>query len=235
LFYGFATIAKEIIDAQKKKNVDYILVPAGGGGLASSIASVIRQISPGTKVIAVEPEVCKPYSNSILSGALTSEEKACRFCDGSSVKSTSQSAFDIGTTSVDGFVDVSLRKLAEKIIKLYSQGFICEPSGALSVAGLDKVRHLIKGKRVVCILSGANIDLVKLDEAREMAMVSKGIKNHFQFRLPNRQNVMYELITKCFKPTDIISIHYSRSFGKEESQAVLSVESRRQEDVEDYL
>ena len=54
LFHGFATIAKEIIDARTKKGgVDYILVPAGGGGLASSIASVIKQISPGTKIIAV--------------------------------------------------------------------------------------------------------------------------------------------------------------------------------------
>ena len=141
----------------------------------------------------------------------------------------------MGITSVDAYVDVRLRKLAECIIKLYSQGFICEPSGALSVAALDKIKSIIKGKTVVCILSGANIDLIKLDEAREMAMVSKGIKNHFQFRLPNKKNVIHELITECFKPTDIISIHYSQSFGKEESQAVLSVESRNQDDVEAYL
>lgn len=53
LFYGFATIAKEIIDVQKKKSIDYILIPAGGGGLASSMASVVKQISPATKIIAV--------------------------------------------------------------------------------------------------------------------------------------------------------------------------------------
>ena len=82
------------------------------------------------------------------------------------------------------------------------------------MAGLDKVKHLIKGKTVVCILSGANIDLVNLDKAREMAMVSKGIKNYLQFRLPNRRNVIYELITKCFKESDIISIRYSQKFGK---------------------
>ncbi len=65
-------MAKEIVDCQKKKGIDYILVPAGGGGLASSIASVIKQISPNTKVIAVEPDICKPYSESILSGSLVS-------------------------------------------------------------------------------------------------------------------------------------------------------------------
>ena len=105
----------------------------------------------------------------------------------------------------------------------------------MSVAGLEKIRHLIKGKKIVCLLSGANIDLVKLDEAREMSMVSKGKKNHFQFRLPNRKNIIFELITKCFKETDVISISYSQNFGKESSQAVLSVESRSEDDVEEYL
>ena len=62
-------------------------------------------------------------------------------------------------------------------------------------------------------------------------MVSKGKKNHFQFRLPNKRGVVYELIEKCFKETDIISIFYTQRFGKEESQAVLSVESRTEEDV----
>jgi threonine dehydratase len=132
----------------------------------------------------------------------------------------------MGRTSVDGFVEVNERKVAEKVIKLYSQGFITEPSAAMAVAGLEKVKQMIKGKTVVCVLSGANIDLINLDEAREMAMVSKGVKNHFQFRLPNKKGIIYELITECFKETDIVSIHYSKKLGKNESQAVLSVESR---------
>ena len=68
-----------------------------------------------------------------------------------------------------------------------------------------------------------------------MAMVSKGIKNHYHFHLPNRRNIMYELITNCFKPTDIISVQYSQRFGKEESQALISIESQTQDDVEEYI
>lgn len=125
LLTGFATIAKEIVEAEKKRVIDYILVPAGGGGLASSMASVIKQISPETKVIAVEPDICKPYSTSILLDKLITAEKVSKFCNGSSVRQTSQIAYDIGRTSVDGFVEVTEKKLAEKIIKLYSMGFIC--------------------------------------------------------------------------------------------------------------
>lgn len=87
-------------------------MPAGGGGLVSSIASIVKQISPSTKVIAVEPDNCKPYSTSILEGRLVEAEKVSRFCNGSSVKTTSEIAYKIGRTSVDGFVDVTEKKLA---------------------------------------------------------------------------------------------------------------------------
>lgn len=92
--------------------IDYIIVPTGGGGLVSSIASVAKQISPETKVIAVEPDNCKPYSTSILEGKMNEAERASRFCNGSSVRRTSELAFLLGKTSVDGFVDVSEKKLA---------------------------------------------------------------------------------------------------------------------------
>jgi len=84
-----------------------VLVPAGGGGLASAIASVIKQISPNTKVIAVEPDLCKPFSTSILNQQIETYDRVSKFCNGSSVKSTSETAFNIGRTSVDGFVEVT--------------------------------------------------------------------------------------------------------------------------------
>jgi len=85
--HGFATIAKEIIDTRLKKGgVDYLLVPTGGGGLCSPMASVFKQLAPHTKIIAVEPESCKPYSESILKGYLCTAEKASRFLSGSSVR-----------------------------------------------------------------------------------------------------------------------------------------------------
>ena len=100
------------MEAHLKKEVDYVLVPAGGGGLVSAIASVMKQISPNTKVIAVEPDICRPFSTSILNNKMEPFERVSKFCNGSSIKSTSENAFNIGKTSVDGFVEVSERKLA---------------------------------------------------------------------------------------------------------------------------
>ena len=66
LLPGYATIAKEIVDDQRIGNIDYVLVPSGGGALVSSIASFLKQVSPNTKIIAIEPDSCTPFSTSIL-------------------------------------------------------------------------------------------------------------------------------------------------------------------------
>ena len=141
LFPGYATIAKEMIDDQRLGNIDYVLVPSGGGALVSSIASLLKQVSPNTKILAVEPDSCTPFSSSILKNQIVCAEKVSRFCNGSSVKQIGESCFKIGKTCVDGFVNVSENKLAETIIKLYSLGIICEPSGGLAVAGLAKIKN----------------------------------------------------------------------------------------------
>lgn len=94
---------------------------------------------------------------------------------------------------------VSEGMIAQLVIKLYSIGIISEPSGALGLAGLTKMKNCIKGKNVAVILTGANIDLTQLNEARDMNLISKGYKNCYIIELPNTKNVMYDLITECFK------------------------------------
>lgn len=84
---------------------------------------------------------------------------------------------NIARTSVDGFIKVSEGMIAQLVIKLYSIGIISEPSGALGLAGLTKIKNLIKGKNIAVVLTGANIDLTQLNEARDMSLISKGYKN----------------------------------------------------------
>lgn len=141
-------------------------------------------------------------------------EKVSRICNGSSVKKIGEYPFELGKTSVDEFVCVNENKLAEVIIKLYSTGLVCEPSGALGVAGLSKMRSRIAGKNVVCVLTGANMDLTRLEEIRELSMISKGYKNYYIVDFPQKKGFFYNLIHNCFKKTDFISVQYSRKPGK---------------------
>ena len=212
-----------------------MVVPTGGGGLVSSIGSFIKQAIPETKVISVETDIATPFSSSLLSKKNTLAEKASKFCNGSSVKETNEKVLSLARTSVDGFVRVSEGMIAQMVIKLYSMGIISEPSGALGLAGLTKMKQLIKGKNVAVILTGANIDLTQLNQARDMNLISKGYKNCYLIELPNKKNIVYELITNCFKETDIITIQYSKKSTKETSQALISVESLSQEDVEESI
>lgn len=186
-------------------------------------------------MISVETDIATPFSSSLLSKKNTAAEKASKFCNGSSVKETNEKVLNLARTSVDGFVRVSEGMIAQMVIKLYSMGIISEPSGALGLAGLTKMKQLIKGKNVAVILTGANIDLTQLNQARDMNLISKGYKNCYLIELPNKKNVVYELITNCFKETDIITIQYSKKSTKETSQALISVESLSQEDVEESI
>lgn len=188
-----------MFEQQKEVNFDFVIVPTGGGGLVSSIASFFKQTNPETKVISVETDIATPFSTSIKSGKLIPSEKASKFCNGSSVRETNKIITQIAKNSVDGFVTVSEGIVAQMVIKLYSIGIISEPSGALGLAGLTKMRQLIKGKNVAVVLTGANIDLTQLNQARDMNLISKGYKNCYIIELPNKKNVIYELITKCFK------------------------------------
>ncbi len=107
-------------------------------------------------------------------------------------------------------------------------GYICEPSGALAVAGLNKMKNQIAGKNVVCILTGSNMDLSRLEQARELNVISKGNKNYYIVQFPNKKKGMYELLTKCFKKTDVIAVQYVKHQNKDINQAILAVESPSQ-------
>jgi threonine dehydratase len=141
------------------------------------------------------------------------------------LKSIGESCFKIGKTCIDGFIAVSENKVAETIIKLYSLGYICEPSGALAVAGLSKIRNEIAGKKVVCILTGSNMDLLHLEQARELNAISKNRINYLIVELSNKKSGVYDLLTKCFRKNDVVSIQYVKRFNKNVHKAVLSVES----------
>lgn len=79
------------------------------------------------------------------------------------------------------------------------------------------------------------MDLTRLEQLRELSMISKGYKNYYMIDFPNKKGCIYDIITKCFKRTDILSIQYTRKITKDTNQALIAVESPTQEDVEEYM
>lgn len=93
------------------------------------------------------------------------------------------------------------------------------------------MKNTIAGKKVVCLLTGSNMDLSRLEMARELNVISKGHKNYYIVELPNRKKGVFDLLSKCFQKTDVVSIQFVKHTNKEMNQAVLGVESPCQENV----
>jgi threonine dehydratase len=156
---GNGTIALEIFD--DLDNVDAILVPYGGGGLVCGIAAAARAVSPRTKVYAVEVETAAPLSASLAAGEPTSCSYTRTFIDGMGSASVSEEMWPLAKSLLEGSIVVTVAQIASAV-KLLAERcrVVAEGAGAASVAAA--LSGQLDGKRVVCVVSGGNIDTEKL-------------------------------------------------------------------------
>ena len=164
---GQGTIGKEILD--ELPDADILLVPVGGGGLISGIAAYVKKVNPGCKVIGVEPEGALSMKTAMSRGEVVRLEAVHTVADGVAVKEVGNLTFEICAKHVDEIVSVSDYEIMDAFLMLIEkQKIMSENAGALSLAAVKKLN--VKGKKVVCILSGGNIDVVTVS-----AMINKGL------------------------------------------------------------
>ena len=160
---GQATVGLEIIQEARMK-LDYIFVPIGGGGLASGIGSFYKQMSPKTKIIGVEPAGAAGMKKSFECGEVTELNEVDKFVDGAAV----QRVGAICKKVLDDIVVVPEGKICTTILNLYNfDAIVVEPAGALSMSALDFYKNEIKGKNVVCVVSGSNNDITRMEDIKE--------------------------------------------------------------------
>lgn len=122
--------------------------------------------------------------------------------------------------------------ISSTILYLYDNGLITEPAGAIAIAGLEFYKEEIKGKNVVCILSGGNTDLSRLDEFKEHSLLYEGLKYFFLINFPLRQGILREFIQKCLGPTDEIShIQFNKKANREYGPALIAIEVSKKENM----
>lgn len=166
---GQGTLACEIL-AQADFPIDYLLVPVGGGGLAAGVGTVFQEHSPDTRIVGVEPAGAPAMTLALARGQNRALDNIDPFADGAAVKKVGDLPYAICRSLVDEMVLVPERLLCREIIELYNQeGMVVEPAGALSVSALASLGDAIAGRNVVCLLSGGNNDLHRLDEIRRRA------------------------------------------------------------------
>ncbi|MEC2176497.1 threonine ammonia-lyase IlvA, partial [Bacillus amyloliquefaciens] len=149
----------------------FLFASVGGGGLLSGLGTYMKNISPDTKIIAVEPEGAASYFESKKAGQVIELEKIDKFVDGAAVKKIGAETFQTLETVVDDVLLVPEGKVCSTILELYNQcAIVAEPAGALSVAALDLYKEEIKGKNVICLVSGGNNDIGRMQEMKERSM-----------------------------------------------------------------
>ncbi|MBP2653275.1 MAG: threonine dehydratase [Firmicutes bacterium] len=180
---GQGTLALEII--RELEDVDAILVPIGGGGLSSGVAFAAKMLKPDIKIIGVEPEGACCIKKSLDNNRITELENVDTFADGAAVKVPGSLTFELIREFVDEVVSVSDFEILEAILLLMEKHkLVAEGAGALSLAGLKKLPA--ENKKVVCLVSGGNIDISTISAIINKALMSRGRLFCFTVDLPDK-------------------------------------------------
>ncbi|WP_114821205.1 threonine ammonia-lyase [Chryseobacterium sp. KLBC 52] len=228
---GQATTALEILE-QSEGLVDYLFVPIGGGGLAAGVCTVFQHLSPQTKIIGVEPSAAASMKKALEKGEPVLLEKISRFVDGAAVQQVGDLTFERCKDILYDMATVDEGLVCETILSLYNKdAIVVEPAGALSVAVLEKYREEIKGKNVVCIISGSNNDITRMEEIKEKALLHAGLKHYFLVRFPQRPGALKTFVMDVLGPDDDITyFEYTQKNSKEKGIAVVGIALKQNKD-----
>lgn len=228
---GQGTMGIEIME-QIKVPLDMIFIPVGGGGLIAGLGSYLRIHSPSTRIIGVEPEGAPSMTRSLKKGRRVTLEKFEKFVDGAAVATIGELNFKIASEVIDDMLLVPEGKVCTSILQLYNESaIVVEPAGALSVAALDLYADQIKGKNVICIISGGNNDITRTEEIKERSLLYEGLKHYFIIRFPQRSGALRDFVNHVLGPEDDITrFEYIRKNSRENGPALVGIETRSRQD-----
>ena len=228
---GQATVGLEILQ-DTKEQIDYLFVPVGGGGLIAGVGAYFKQVSPQTKIIGVEPAGAPSMKKSLEKGEVVGLDKIDKFVDGAAVQKVGETTFEVCKKVIDEMVVVPEGRICTKILELYNRdAIVIEPAGALSIVALDLYREKIKGKNVVCIVSGGNNDITRTEEIKERSLLYEGLKHYFIVRFPQRAGALRTFVDVVLGPTDDVThFEYSKKTNREKGPAVIGIEVQKKED-----
>ncbi|MBO4961544.1 MAG: threonine ammonia-lyase IlvA [Flavobacteriales bacterium] len=229
---GQATVGLEILQ-NSKEQFDFLFVPVGGGGLLSGVGSVFNQLSAHTQVIGVEPAGAAGMKASVEAGKVVELAEIDKFVDGAAVALVGETTYDICSKVTSDIVTVPEGKVCTTILNLYNaDAIVVEPAGALSISALDTYADKIKGKNVVCIVSGSNNDITRMEEIKERSLLYEGLKHYFIISFPQRSGALKNFLTTIMGPTDDITyFEYKKKTSRDEGPALVGIEVQKSEDI----
>ncbi len=232
---GQGTVAVEILEDLPE--VDAIFIPIGGGGLSSGVSYHIKKFAPQVKCYGVEPEGAASMQAALQNGGPIELSQINKFVDGAAVKKIGKLTYDISSQLLDSVKSIPEGKICTTILELYNKdAIVAEPAGALSIAALEFHKEEIKGKKVVCIVSGGNNDIDRMSEIKEMSLLYEGFKHYFIVRFPQRPGALRLLVTEVLGPKDDITrFEYIKKTERERGPALIGIELNDPKDYTSFI
>ena len=232
---GQGTVAKEILE--DLQDIDYIIIPVGGGGLCAGVGEYFRIHSPKTRIIGVEPAGAPSMKEALKAGKPIKLEKIQRFVDGASVQKVGEITFGICKNLLEDVLLVPEGKASSSILHLYNEdAIVAEPAGVLSIAALDQLGAKLNAKKVVCILSGGNNDIDRMQEIMERSLLYEGLKHYFIVRFAQRPGALKEFVNHILGPDDdIVRFEFIQKHNKETGPALIGIEVKSRDDFESLI
>jgi threonine dehydratase len=234
---GQGTLAKEIIEQSKEDDIhfDYLFAAIGGGGLISGVGTYFEDHSKDTSIVGVEPAgASSMYESVVVENKIVTLENIEKFVDGASVARVGEITYDIAQKVVDDYVQVDEGAVCSTILDMYSkQAIIAEPAGALSVSALEKYKSKIKGKNVVCIVSGGNNDINRMKEIEERSLLFEEMKHYFILNFPQRPGALREFVNDVLGPKDdITKFEYLKKSSQNTGTVIIGIQLNNHSDLD---
>ncbi|MBI5975992.1 threonine ammonia-lyase IlvA [Staphylococcus canis] len=232
---GQGTIAKEILDEAEHNQIefDYLFGAIGGGGLMSGIATYFSEHAPHTKLVGVEPLGASSMYQSVTQNKIITLQNIDKFVDGASVARVGDITFDICKKHINHYIQVDEGEVCSTILDMYSkQAIVAEPAGALSVSALEQYRDEIRGKTVVCIISGGNNDINRMKEIEERSLLFEKIKHYFILNFPQRPGSLRQFVNEVLGPyDDITKFEYLKKTSQNTGTVIIGIQLKNHEDL----
>ncbi|MBN3562970.1 threonine ammonia-lyase IlvA [Aliamphritea spongicola] len=236
---GQASVGVEILQQLELSghHADMMIMPVGGGGLASGLSAYFKAQSPDTQLIGVEPEGAASMSTSFVAGSNQTLPDIDTFVDGAAVQRVGENTFRICRQNLQDILTVPEGKVCATMLQLYNQeAIVVEPAGALSIAALDSLKDEIRGKTVVCLISGGNNDIHRTEEIRERALLHEGLKHYFIVNFPQRAGALQEFLAEVLGPgDDITHFEYSKKSNSSKGPALIGIELNHKDNFQSLL
>ncbi len=232
---GQGTVGYEILEDMP--DVEVVIVPVGGGGLISGVSAFLKGKNPAIQILGVDPQGAPKMVEALKAGYPVTLDKIDNFIDGAAVKKAGDITFEFIKKYADKVIAVPEGKVCTNMIELYqNEGLTIEPAGALSVSALDALQDVIKGKKVVCIISGGNNDIARYPEVIDRSLIYEGLKHYFIVEFAQKPGELLRFLEKVLGPNDdIIRFEYLKKTNKEFGPALVGIELSYKHDLEPLL